>query len=249
MFRNKLVHLLESFTLDSPNFPLTILYNEGWLLRLILEWYSNHPITDHPLTFLEGSTWFSEAILPSAFLARHRGDPLAEASTHLDGVIGHFIIGEQGKTDLALQPDATQFVALEAKLFSSLSAGVKHASYYDQAARTVACMAEVLHRANREPSDLDRLGFCLLAPASQIEKNVITRILSEESILKKVERRVGEYQGAKAQWFSAWFQPTLQHIEICAISWEALTQTIKKHDRGSGEAIESFYARCVEYNR
>ena len=32
--------------------------------------------------------WYSEALLPSAFLARVREDKLAEFWTHADGVIG-----------------------------------------------------------------------------------------------------------------------------------------------------------------
>ena len=37
---------------------------------------------------------------------------------------------------------------LKAKLFSSLSPGVQNATYFDQAARSVACIAEVLSRAS-----------------------------------------------------------------------------------------------------
>lgn len=56
-----------------------------------------------------------------AFLPRFRGDPLGESQTNADSVIGHFIIGSKGKTDLKLIPDATHFVVLEAKLYSGLS--------------------------------------------------------------------------------------------------------------------------------
>src|SRR3990172_7415404 len=248
MSQNKLINLLESLARETPHFPPTILYNEGWLLRIILEWFATHHIKGHPLTMLEGSSWFSEALLPSAFLARYKGDPLAEASTHVDGVIGHFSIGKTGKADLSLQPDARQFVVLEAKLFSGLASKVKNASYFDQAARSVACIAEVLCRANREPARLDRLGFYLLAPASQMSKHVFTRFLSKDSINDKVEQRVGEYQGDKGQWFSEWFQPTLKQMKIQPIRWEELIQAIKKNDQEAGEAIESFCQRCVKYN-
>ena len=71
---------------------------------------------------------------------------------HANGVIGHFSIGDEGKADLKLLPEATQFLVLEAKMFSGLSPTVNNARYYDQAARNVACMAEVLCRAERNPS-------------------------------------------------------------------------------------------------
>ena len=240
--------LMESCTTDSPLFPPTLLYNEGWLLRIILAWYSSHEVKDHALFFSEGARWFSEASLPSAFLPRFKGDRLAESHTHLDGVMGHFVIGKTGKTDLSLLPDATQFVALEAKIFSELSYGVKKARYYDQAARNVACITEVLRRANRHPGELQKLGFYVLAPQSQIEKKVFTRLMSRKSIRQKVERRVKEYVGDKDQWYSEWFQPTFQYIKIRSISWEELIEKITEQDGESGESIDGFYQRCLEFN-
>ncbi len=49
-------------------FPATVLYNEGWLLRLVLDWFSRESGTAHPLQFVSGARWFSEALLPSQFL-------------------------------------------------------------------------------------------------------------------------------------------------------------------------------------
>lgn len=160
----RLTELLASLTEDSPPFPPTLLYNEGWLLRLILDWFSRNPVAAHPLTFTPGTRWFSEARLPSAFLPRHRGDPLSETHTHADGVIGHFRIGQTGKTDLRLLEDATQFVVLEAKLIKGLSARTSRVRYFDQAARNVACIAETLRLSNRRPQDMAQLAFFILAP-------------------------------------------------------------------------------------
>ena len=152
MLFDRISILLESCSTENPCFPPTTLYNEGWLLRLVLDWFSTHDIGNHPLNFEKKARWFSEALLPSAFLARRRGDPLAESWTHADGVVGHFVIGAQGKTDLSLLPRATQLLVVEAKMFSELSSGVTKARYFDQAARTVACIAEVFHRANMNPT-------------------------------------------------------------------------------------------------
>ena len=153
---------------NSPFFPPTLLFNENWLLRVILDWFSRAGLTHHKLLFGQNARWFSEALLPSAFLPRHRGDPLAESWTHADGVIGHFKIGGSGKGDLCLLPSPKQFVVLEGKIFSRLSPGVKNAPYFDQAARNVACMAEVLRRADCPSGRLATLGFYVLAPASQL---------------------------------------------------------------------------------
>ena len=157
------LELLSKFDPEAQNFPPTDLFSEGWLLRLVVDWFSRSEISDHPLSLPKDGHWFSEARLPSAFLKRFNGDPLAETHTNADSVIGQFKIGSKGKTDLELIPNATHLVILEAKLFSGLSKGVKNAPYFDQAARNVACIAEVLKRGDCHPDSFTQLGFyCLL---------------------------------------------------------------------------------------
>lgn len=156
------------------------MYNEGWLLRLVLDWFSSAKITNHPLSFPKDGYWFSEARLPSAFLPRFRGDPLAESQTTADGVIGHILVGQSGKTDLELIPNATHSVVLEAKLFSGLSKGVTNAKYYDRAARNVSCIAEVLRQADHNPESLLHLGFYVLAPKSLIKSRLFSRHLAKK---------------------------------------------------------------------
>ena len=88
-------------------------------MRLVLEWFSANRTVNHPLSFDETATWFSEARLASTFLPRYRGDTYAEGYTHADGVIGHFEIGRAGQADLTVLPDATELEVVEAKMFSN----------------------------------------------------------------------------------------------------------------------------------
>jgi hypothetical protein len=240
--------LLESCTTDLPLFPPTLLYNEGWLLRLILDWFSNQQIPAHPLNFSPTASWFSEALLPSAFLARKRDDSLAESRTHADGVIGHFAVGQTGKADLVLQPKATQLVVLEAKISSGLSSKTKNIHYFDQAARNVACIAEVLNRAKRNPADLDRLGFCVLAPHAKIASGVFSSQLDRVAIVQKVEHRVRDYAGDKDQWYADWFLPALERIDVRALSWEEIMATIGERDPSTAGSLEEFYGKCLKFN-
>ena len=159
MITGRIKAMLEACEAGDPSFPPNVLFNEGWLLRIILDWFERHGGDRYPLSPLPGARWFSEAWLPSAFLPRYRGDRLAESRTHADGVLGHFTIGDPGTAGLNLLPDARQLVVIEGKLFNRLSAGVKNAPYYDQAARSVACIAEVLRRAGREPEAMDDLAL------------------------------------------------------------------------------------------
>lgn len=244
----KIAALLESCASDSPKFPPTLLYNEGWLLRLALEWFSAHRLPGHPFACAENARWFSEALLPSPFLSLHHGDPLAEASTHADGVVGHFKIGDPSKTGLALLPHATQLVVLEAKLFSQLSAGVKNAGYFDQAARIVACIAEVLCRADRPAFQMTHLGFYVVVPQSQIEKGIFAEQISRESISDKVAKRVQAYHGAKDTWYREWFQPVLPSIKMGLISWEEIIAEVQEVDPVSAAGLGDFYQRTIAFN-
>jgi hypothetical protein len=65
------------------------------MLRLVIDWFSRNSQVDCDIQFLEGSRWYSEALLPSQFLTRQRGDNLAESWAHADGVIGHFEIDKK----------------------------------------------------------------------------------------------------------------------------------------------------------
>jgi hypothetical protein len=234
---------------ESTVFPPTDLYNEGWLLRIILEWFSKQDTADHELSFSYRCKWFSEARLPTQFKATSRKDQLYETWTHADGVIGHIIVGGIGKTDTSLAGDATHLVITEAKMFSRLSAGVKNASYFNQAARYVACIAELLCRANRNPDNLTRLGFCLLAPAETIGYGWFQKPLDKADIRQRVERRVQAYQGQKDHWFEDWFLPTLYRMEIGCLSWESVLNYISSFDKEYSIDLEYFYQKCLAFNR
>jgi hypothetical protein len=65
MALDKISQMLELCNSDTPHFPPTDLYNEGWLLRLILQWFASNRIEKHPLMFSESAKWFSEALLPT----------------------------------------------------------------------------------------------------------------------------------------------------------------------------------------
>jgi hypothetical protein len=249
MTLNKVQSLLESCSTDKACFPPTILYNEGWMLRQTMDFFSSFKVKNHPLSVPEGSRWYSEALLPSAFLPRSRPDSLAESRTHADGVIGHFEIGKGAKANLILLPEATHFVVFEAKMFSKLSPGVKHATYFDQAARSVACVAEVLRIAKRPASEMSTLGFYVLAPKAQIEQNFFEENLKQKSIKQKVERRVKEYEGKKDEWFLKYFIPALDCMKIEALSWEGLIDTVRKYDSDAADELEQFYKLCLQYNK
>ena len=233
---------------DAP-FPPAVLFNENWLLRLVLDWYAAHGEEGGPLVPAAGASWFSEAWLPSAFLPRYRADPLAESRTHADGVLGHFSVGDRGQVDLAMAAGAGQFVVVEAKLRSRLSPGVKNAPDFDQAARSLACIAETLRRAGRPPNRMESLAFTVIAPRERIDDGVFVRELSPDSLRRKVEARVAAYEGARDDWLRDWFEPTLAHLEVGCLAWEDILDEVSFLDPIAGQQLDSFYGRCLQYHR
>jgi len=239
--------MLESAHTDNAVFPPTDLYNEGWMLRILLSLQSEG-IDCFPFAFHPGARWFSEALISSPFLPRSHKDPLGEKHTHLDGVIGHFHFLSGTKVGFALTPDATQFVAIEAKMSSSLSEGVTHAKYYDQAARTVACIAWVIGQSNRSVNDLESLGFYVAAPHEQIKQGIFSAQVDKSSIREKVKRRISAYSSDSKKhnelqmWYKDFLNPTLEHTDIRCVSWESLIDKI--HDT----SIRNFYDRCVTFS-
>ena len=180
MVNKRIAELLSKANDPDRVFPATDLYNEGWMLRLVIDWFSRNPQVDCDIQFLERARWYSEALLPSRFLARQRGDNLAESWTHADGVIGHFEIGKNADGDLTLNEGAKQLVVIEAKMFSKLSSGVTNAKYFNQAARNVACVAEVASRAGIDPVSFEDIAFYVDAPQVRIDEGVFSTQMSKD---------------------------------------------------------------------
>jgi hypothetical protein len=249
MILDRVRAMLEACEGGTPAFPPSTLFGEQWLLRVVVDWFERHGGDRYPMSPAPGARWFSEAWLPSAFLPRYRGDRLGESRTHADGAIGQFRIGDPGTSGLTLASDARQFVLLEAKLFNRLSSGVKNAPTFDQAARSVACMAEVLRRSAVDPAEVDDLAFLILAPQARIDDGVFARDTALEAIRAKVRRRVEAYAGERDAWLAEWFEPTVDRVEVRCLAWEEVIETIAFHDPAVGQAIDAFYGKCLHFNR
>ncbi len=234
--------------------PPTILYNEGWLLRGILYWFSQNQAAGHPLAFQPGANWYSEGWLTSIFFPQYHKDGLAEHYTRADGVIGNIAVGKKGKYDVFLLDPCKQFLVLEAKLFSKLSGGTTRIRGYNQVARSTACMASVLWEARYPTAEFTSLGYYVLAPEQEIEtESSFYDFLDKESLRQSVLDRVELYRERsnyleKRRWFEDFFEPLLAKIDLLLISWEEAIYAIKQDDEEMGQALGKFYARCLVYN-
>lgn len=247
--------LIEEMQTEKRHMPPTTFYNEGWLLRLIMHWFSQNQIAGHLLSFRSGAEWYSEGLLSSQFLPVYKGDRLAESYTHADGIIGNIAVGERGKGDIFLKEPFEQFLVIEAKLFSKFSRGATNAPGYNQAARNIACMASLVERSSCSFKGFSSLGFYLLAPAVQIKiEPSFTQFMEKESVYHKVHSRVESYKGRsdyheKRRWFVEYFEPLLRKADLQTISWEEIIKSINEHDSVMCKNIMRFYNLCLEFNR
>lgn len=252
---NRIMNMLQTCDTDHGVIPPTEVYNEGWMLRLILDWFSRQAPSNHQLSFEKGSRWHSEMLLPSPFLPRFQADPQAESYTHADGVIGHFTTGRSGKGDIDLRPDARQFVVIEAKIFSGLSKGINNFKNYDQAARTAACIAETLSLRQRPINDISKLGFYVVAPETHLKfEPTFQTFMQKDSIRIKVRRRIKAYSDPedaemKNKWFKTWFLPTLECIDLQCTTWEEILAYINSKDNSYGDGLLKFYEKCLDLNK
>ena len=188
--------LLEELDRDNNHMPPTVLYNESWLLRLIIWWFSQNRKRDFPLTFWSGANWYSEGLLTTPFLPVCQGDKLAESYTRADGIIGNIAVDGVGRTDIRLIDPCEQFVVLEAKLFSRLSGSTTRVPGYNQVARNIACMASVAERSGCSVERFQSLCFHVLAPRDQIEKEAsFKKYVQKDAVRQVVRQRVESYKG------------------------------------------------------
>jgi hypothetical protein len=246
--RERIHTLIDAVDSEPRRFPPTLIYNEGWMLRLVLDWFGTHHLPGHVLDFRAEASWYSEALLPTPFKARCQGDPRAEARRHADGLLGHIAIGYLAKADADHLPAATQLVVTEAKIHSALSSGTRNAPTYDQVSRNVACICEMLTRRKHCPSVLQSLTFVVIAPKQRINAGIITAKLEKRSIEVAVGSRIETFSPELGAWWVEWFVPTLEAVRVEALSWEGLIDAITSVDEPASRELATFYERCLKYN-
>jgi len=230
------------------------LYNEGWLLRLVLKWFSDNrnKVKKNKISFVDDANWYSEGLLQSPFRGQ-RSDGLREGPTHADGIYGNFEPGTRGvNSKIRLKQNCKQFVVVEAKLNSPYSQGVTHSPNYNQAPRTVACMCETVLPSGEQPAqNIGNLAFYTFLP--ELKKPTFEEFIDKKYIKTAVRERIEQYQNpggkksnyqAKLKWYNDCFVPFCDSIKIELIPWEDIIGFIKKIDDSFGTILSHFYKQC-----
>jgi hypothetical protein len=270
MIPDRLIAMLqsaESKDRDSHHFPPTEVFNERWMLRLVFDALEHLEKTvgvsdAHPLKFSNGSKWYSEARLRSPFRPRSKKDPLGESSTQADGVIGHFELHEDTKSRFQLMDGASQFTVIEAKIFSNLSSRTTNASGYNQAARTIACMADAI-KPNMIGA-LESVGFFVAAPSLEKRRarkpnTNLEACLEPDSLRLAIRKRIETYEKTSrredVEQLQKWerdFHDLVGHLHntkrLRVLDWERdIIDPIADIDKKTGQELREFYRCCLDY--
>ena len=249
---------------DGHRFPPTEVFNEGWMLRLVLDVLQTVDVPGHPLNFLDGATWYSEARLSTPFHPTTKRDPLGEGFTKADAVIGDVDFRGNTKAGLRLPQGARQFIVVEAKMFSNLSSGTTNAPGYDQAARNVACMAATIMESKIPLDALKSVGFFVVAPnlkmRQQRKPNTnLEACLEPDAIRSAVKKRIEGYARASRDHdvlrLTQWEEQVVHLVDrlkqtdrLRVLDWKKeIIQPIADLDDPTGEELFRFYDRCLEY--
>jgi len=235
----------------------TELYNETWMLRLVLHWFGQEKnrgktFENMPIKMYPNSKWFSEGRIKTEFKN--------ERHTHADGIYGKITIGEGGFSNVKLAQGCRQFVVTEAKMYSQFSEGIKNHGSYNQAARNIVCMCHIAKDVIHEIDDID-IAFYTILPIDQKKgvagkSNKFVDFTNREHINKTVRDRIEKYKDNSAEyerlnkWYESDFTPFCEkEIKIDLISWEEIIEAIQKDDSIYGAMLEDYYKKCEKYNQ
>ena len=133
-------------------------------------------------------------------------------------------------------------------MWSALSAGTSRAPDFNQAARNVACIANLVSQSDINVASFTRLGFVLLAPASRISEGVFAAHMNRDAICAAVTKRAQAFDSDAVRWCAESFQPIAQRFSVVALSWEDVLSQIDALDASTAHALRHFYVECLRHN-
>nr|WP_321464359.1 hypothetical protein [uncultured Desulfobulbus sp.] len=220
----------------------TILYNEGWMTRLLVEISVESKLNLHDLDFANIRHWYSEGLLSSPFLARTRKDVLAEGFTHADMALGDFQVDSANRGDISVNGSDGIFGVIEAKMGSRLSPGTKNVPNYNQASRNLGCIA--FNTLNTQHN----IFFGVVAPEKKIEEHGIRALVEPEAMLAQITQRFDMYDHDSDIY--ALKERVLERARNCrcfVLTYEAWTEALADHPLYS--ALVEFKEQCYRFNR
>lgn len=225
---------IKALNMLSENINPTIIYNEGWIVRLLVIESMLEKITIENIEFgkLANKKWSSEALIASPFVTTKIN---REGYTHADIILGDFDVnyGERGEVVLTDIPEILGII--EAKMGSNLSKGTVNAPDYNQASRNVCCLAHTT-----QSTDCDTF-FIIAAPQSIIKK------YNFEEQINQIRTQISERFSHSEISYSKEIEKKVIECKVSVISYEDWINTLKDNEKKN--ILFDFYNQCKKYNK
>jgi cyclophilin family peptidyl-prolyl cis-trans isomerase len=230
----KTIETICDLNLLSAKINPTIIYNEGWMIRLLVIESMLEKIKIGSIDFekLANKNWSSEALIGNPFLDSKVIN--RENHTHCDIILGDFKVDFEKSGAIELNETPEFLGIIEAKMKSGLSQGTTNAPNYNQASRNVCCLAHTTQNTNCSTF------FIIVAPQKKINKKIETQI---KEIKSQIEKRFA-HSGMD---YPKEIKNKVDNCEISIISYEDWIEKIK--EKAERECIYNFYKKCLEYNK
>ncbi len=235
-----IIEIIKSVESNNPHINPTIIYNEGWMTRLLVHQSIVEGLILEAIDFSKVANWSSEALISSPFITarNHR-----EGYTHADIAIGDFSVDFTTRGEIKIDANANFFGVIEAKMGSDLSKGTTHVPSYNQASRNLVCIAKnTLNQAKC------KTFFYVVAPEARLIHHNIIGQIDLAQVIPEVETRFDLHSDEPEiiQDKNAIISK-IRSCDIKAISYEDWIGQLKESDEK--ELLKSFYLKALHWNR
>ncbi len=235
----ELVRIIDSIDNGLPNINPTIIYNEGWMIRLLVQQSIIEKTVISGIDFSQISHWTSEALISSPFI---KAPNYREGYTHADIALGDFSVDYSKRGEIRILDDARVFGIIEAKMGSNLSKGTTHVKNYSQASRNLACIA---HNAFNKTC---KTFFAVVAPEAKLDKHQIERQIELENLIQQIKDRFSLYpKEFRDRQNMDMIISKAESSTVNCFSFETWIECIK--DQKSKDFLRGFYEKALSWNR
>ena len=241
----EIISSIENANVNS-NIKPTEIYNEGWMTRLLVYYSKQEEIELAGIDFNVVNNWTSEALLSSPFVGAQKAK---EGYTHADIALGDFNVdykqNGKGSGKIIVNEDAKIFGILEAKMGSPLSSFTTNAKDYNQASRTVACIA-------KNVTNECKTFFYVVLPESKVNKKnrvkiSIADLVNKNEIKKQIVNRISHHNLFNEEKLTDIV--IIEKTEKCSVGIITYEDWIKLFtDETINKTLNEFYAKCKKWN-
>lgn len=233
----KLSEIIECIDANFSRINPTIIYNEGWMTRLLVQQSIIDKTEICGIDFSQITNWTSEALISSPFI---NAPYKKEGYTHADIALGDFKIDYCERGEIKLLGDARIFGIIEAKMGSNLCQGTTHVNNYNQASRNLACIA---HNTFKTPC---KTFFAVVAPEKKLAKHKINKQIELDNLIQQIKNRFSLHPEEFKEKQS--MDMVIQKAEstyVNCFSFETWIDRIKN----PYDFLQGFYDKTLKWNR